>query len=116
MRLAAVGEALSFALEPRKEIRERIHLFITAIVSGLREDQVLTSGEEYELRCKDPAANAKKPRAFVFPESRDEVQRTVKLAFELGTKNWGYLNTSNDRWHRRARVADLRVAMQRRRV
>lgn len=104
MRLAAVGEALSFALEPRKEMRERINLFIASIGSALREDQVLTSGEEYELRCKDPAVNAKKPRAFVFPESRDEVQRTVKLASELGVKlwvystgkNWGYLNTSND--------------------
>ncbi len=103
MHLVATSET-SPAVDPRKDMRDKLDRFITSISAELKGDQVLTSGEEYELRSKDPAVNAKKPRAFVFPESRDEVQRIVRLASELGVKlwvystgkNWGYLNTTSD--------------------
>lgn len=101
----AVARKTSFRAEDRRnELLSNLETFVTTLASELREGQVITGGEEYELRAKDPAVNAKKPHAFVFPESRDEVQRIVRLASELGVKlwvystgkNWGYLNTSND--------------------
>ncbi|MEY3122869.1 MAG: hypothetical protein RI993_1694 [Pseudomonadota bacterium] len=76
--------------------------FITALSGAFREDQILLSGSEYDLYAKDPAVNARKPEAFIFPESREQVQTLVKLAalhharlwvYSTG-KNWGYLNTS----------------------
>lgn len=104
MHLTVAREASFPSVDPRKELLENLDAFIATLTSELRHGQIITSGEEYELRAKDPAVNAKKPRAFVFPESRDEVQRIVRLASELGIKiwvystgkNWGYLNTSND--------------------
>ncbi len=66
------------------------------------EDQIIESGSDYELLSKDPAVNACKPFAFVYPESKEQAQVLVKLAgqhkvklwvYSTG-KNWGYLNTS----------------------
>ena len=78
------------------------HLFILALKAAFKEDQIIESGENYALLAKDPAVNARNPAAFVYPESRAQVQMLVRLASQFKTrlwvystgKNWGYLNTS----------------------
>ncbi len=76
--------------------------FLDTIRDFLHKDQIVESGDEYHLLAKDPAVNARKPLAFVFPESREQVQRLVREAAKQGVKlwvystgkNWGYLNTT----------------------
>lgn len=80
----------------------RVEAFIASLNGVLREDQILESGSEYDLYAKDPAVNARKPDAFIFPESREQVQALVRQAAQHHVKlwvystgkNWGYLNTS----------------------
>jgi 4-cresol dehydrogenase (hydroxylating) len=75
---------------------------IASLDGAFRKNQILQSGSEYELYAKDPAVNARQPDAFIFPESREQVQTLVRQAarhhvklwvYSTG-KNWGYLNTS----------------------
>lgn len=76
--------------------------FLQSVASSLNEDRVVQTGDEYDLLAKDPAIHAKKPRAFIYPESTQEVQALVQLATQYKVKlwvystgkNWGYLNTS----------------------
>ncbi len=76
--------------------------FLEAIKKSFKEDQVFDKGSEFDLLSKDPAVNSIQPIAFIYPESREEVQALVRLAHKFKTplwvystgKNWGYLNTS----------------------
>ena len=79
-----------------------VEALITSLSGAFRDEQILQSGSEYDLYAKDPVVNARKPDAFIFPESREQVQALVRQAaqhhiklwvYSTG-KNWGYLNTS----------------------
>lgn len=75
--------------------------FLASLRDRLTDEQVVTSGPEFDLLAKDPVVNAKKPHAFVFPDTREQVQYVVAKAAAAGVKlwpysagkNWGYLNT-----------------------
>lgn len=78
--------------------------FILDLKSVFKENQIIRSSDsEYNLLSKDPAVNACKPYAFIFPESVEETQLIVNLAGKYDTKlwvystgkNWGYLNTGS---------------------
>lgn len=78
--------------------------FLATLRSAIGQEYVVTSGSDYELRAKDPAINARRPRAFVYPSCKEEVQLVVREAAKAGIKlwthstgkNWGYLNTTTD--------------------
>lgn len=78
--------------------------FIADLRAKFKEDQVVESGSDYELRIKDPVPNAKKPLAVIYPESTGEVQCLLNLANRSNVKlwvystgkNWGYLNTCGE--------------------
>jgi len=84
------------------ENQSNLETFLGSIASSLNEDRIIQIGDEYDLLAKDPAVNAKKPCAFIYPESTQEVQKLVQLAIRYKVKlwvystgkNWGYLNTS----------------------
>lgn len=77
--------------------------FIQELKHPLNYDQIIDSGDEYNLLSKDPAVNACRPYAFVFPESVEQIQTIVNLADRFNIKlwvystgkNWGYLNTGS---------------------
>lgn len=79
-----------------------LDLFIESLLVVLNENQIIRSGSDFDLLIKDPVVNARKPYAFIYPESTEQVQALVKLAGEYEAKlwvystgkNWGYLNTS----------------------
>lgn len=77
-------------------------IFIGSLVTHFNETQIIRSGDDYDLLAKDPAANARKPHAFIYPESPEQIQILIRLAADCKVKlwvystgkNWGYLNTS----------------------
>ncbi len=85
-----------------EKISSMMNDFIVSLKNEFKADQIIESGGDYELLAKDPAVNARKPYAFVYPESKEEVQILVRFATEFKIKlwvystgkNWGYLNTS----------------------
>lgn len=85
-----------------EQVNEVLKTFIESLVSLFNKDQIVMQGSEYDLLARDPAVNACKPHAFIYPESTEQVQTIVKLANRHGVKlwvystgkNWGYLNTS----------------------
>ncbi len=76
--------------------------FLFSLERQFSPDQIVVSGDDFDLLAKDPAVNSKKPSSFIYPESKEQVQFLVKLALEFNVKlwvystgkNWGYLNTS----------------------
>ncbi|WP_350282232.1 FAD-binding oxidoreductase [Nitrosomonas sp.] len=85
-----------------QENAAELDLFLQSVSSSFGEGLIVRSGSEYDLLAKDPAVNSHNPRAFVYPESVEQVQKLVRLAtkhkvklwvYSTG-KNWGYLNTS----------------------
>ncbi len=76
--------------------------FLDSLKATYKQDQIITSGSDFELLNKDPVTNSKEPIAYIYPESADQVQVLVKTAGQFNIKlwvystgkNWGYLNTS----------------------
>lgn len=89
--------------DPDQPISAIQPLFLEELSVLFGSDQIVVSGNhDYDLLAKDPAVNARKPYAFIYPESTEQVQQLVRLATKHGAKlwvystgkNWGYLNTS----------------------
>lgn len=85
------------------DIETNLEAFSKGVFEYYAREQIVLSGEEYNLLCKDPAVNAKMPYAFIYPQTTEQVQILVNLASQYKVKlwtystgkNWGYLNTSN---------------------
>lgn len=93
-------------VEAIKELNQlNIEKFLSELNRLFKEDQIIKSGNEFDLLSKDPAVNAIVPTAFVYPETTEEVQALVNLANQFKVKlwsystgkNWGYLNTSTSK-------------------
>lgn len=55
-------------------------IFIESLMTHFNETQIIRSGDDYDLLAKDPVANARKPRAFIYPELPEQIQTLVRLA------------------------------------
>jgi 4-cresol dehydrogenase (hydroxylating) len=92
-------------VEPTKTRRGNMELFLREVEELVGAEHVVKDEPKLSELSVDPVCTAVPPTAFIYPGSKEELIEIVRAANKYSVvlwpystgKNWGYLNTSNDR-------------------